>query len=606
MLDNFPSLRTLIIEQRAQLTGIESGSKAISILTGDFLMPYLLSTVDKGSGMMAMLNSVPIDYLTFGNHEHDLAHEDMLEREREYSGTWINSNMQSHQSFKDSPSQVATSTIEVRSADGSNVRRVGMLSALTNHPSLYKPGAFGGAHIEDPWDTMDLYKQQLEGEGVDFVLPLCHLYEPEDDMTARRFDFPVILSGHDHHRVDRMSNGSRLLKPGSDAHLAVILDISWANNQSKAHVDAKHVRVSDWLPDERLAEMVVAAYAPLEPLRQTQLATVPHHYQPFTSVGVRDGSVSAATFLCTMLREALNMLRPDDVLTPSVVGTGAGITDGERGTFCDLVCIKGGMFKAGRDYTPAQAAPFSDEQPFTLEMLQGELMRRGKILICHVPGRVLRVALRETWQQSNPGWLQMDDGVECDEEGYVVSVNGKPLDPDRLYRIGSFPNFRRPRDAPTIGAYFETHPLDWPAAHREGQGAVDLIVKFCAAQAWVSLLRLCDKNEDSQVDEKELLSALDLDLDGSISRDELKRGVSRLGLRTHEAEDTLVDAMVEQQQNDFGFALQGGSLSTAVRHAVLLPPRESPSSADSKVRVRARAVSWPLALSSEPAEARQR
>ena len=30
---------------------------------GDFLMPYLLSVVDKGKGMMTMLNETPIDYL---------------------------------------------------------------------------------------------------------------------------------------------------------------------------------------------------------------------------------------------------------------------------------------------------------------------------------------------------------------------------------------------------------------------------------------------------------------------------------------------------------------------------------------------------------------
>jgi 5''-nucleotidase/2'',3''-cyclic phosphodiesterase and related esterases len=217
MLDHFPSLSTLIKAQRAELTAAQNGSKAVSILTGDFLMPYLLSTIDKGRGMMKTINHVPIDYVTFGNHENDLPHQDFLEREREFEGLWINSNMQSHESFKGSKSQVATSTIEVQSADGSNVRRVGLLSALTDHPSLYKPGAFGGAKILDPWDTMGHYKALLEQQGVDFVLPLCHLYEPEDNVTAQRFDFPVILSGHDHHRVDRVANGSRLLQPGQDA-----------------------------------------------------------------------------------------------------------------------------------------------------------------------------------------------------------------------------------------------------------------------------------------------------------------------------------------------------------------------------------------------------
>ena len=56
--------------------------------------------------MMSMLNKTPIDYLIWGNHEHDMAHTDVMKREREYKGVWINSNMQSHESFKDSTCQV--------------------------------------------------------------------------------------------------------------------------------------------------------------------------------------------------------------------------------------------------------------------------------------------------------------------------------------------------------------------------------------------------------------------------------------------------------------------------------------------------------------------
>ena len=81
-----------------------------SLLTGDFLAPYLLSSFDKGLGMMSMLNKTPIDYLTWGNHEHDLDHADVMKREKEYKGVWVNSNMQSHQSFKDSTSQVQFSS----------------------------------------------------------------------------------------------------------------------------------------------------------------------------------------------------------------------------------------------------------------------------------------------------------------------------------------------------------------------------------------------------------------------------------------------------------------------------------------------------------------
>ena len=32
----------------------------------------------------------------------------------------------------------------------------------------------------------------------------------------------------------------------------------------------------------------------------------------------------------------------------------------------------------------------------------------------------------------------MDEGVEVDSDGNVTAIDGEPLQPDRLYRVGSF------------------------------------------------------------------------------------------------------------------------------------------------------------------------
>ena len=44
---NFPRLKTLIAEKRSEVEA--TGGKCISMLTGDFLAPYLLSSLDKVS-----------------------------------------------------------------------------------------------------------------------------------------------------------------------------------------------------------------------------------------------------------------------------------------------------------------------------------------------------------------------------------------------------------------------------------------------------------------------------------------------------------------------------------------------------------------------------
>lgn len=327
----------------------------------------------------------------------------MLEREREYLGTWINSNMQEHESFANSTCQVDSAMIEILSADETNVRRVGLVAVLSNEASLYRPGAFGGATIADPWKTLEQYKTRLEQAGVDVVVPLCHLYEWQDDKTAALFDFPVILSGHDHHAVDRVVNGSRLLKPGQDAIVATVVDLSWPDGQpeSSVQVSAGHINVTDWQPDQALAQIAKEAYAALDPLRQTQLAVVPPKYRPLTSRRPRERRVSVATYLCTLLRSGLDAL-------------GVGV---------DIVIIQGGFFKASLDYT--------SDTHLSLELLHGELMTEQKLLVCLLPGRVLKEAIRDSWARPSPGWMQMDSGVQV-EDGNVVTIAGEPVEDDKL------------------------------------------------------------------------------------------------------------------------------------------------------------------------------
>lgn len=55
-LEHLASVKTLVEETRAKSTG----SKVICMITGDFLSPYLLSSVDRGQGMMNALNAIPM------------------------------------------------------------------------------------------------------------------------------------------------------------------------------------------------------------------------------------------------------------------------------------------------------------------------------------------------------------------------------------------------------------------------------------------------------------------------------------------------------------------------------------------------------------------
>ena len=519
-LKNFPHVKTLISEKKAEVESL--GGKTISILTGDFLAPYLLSSFDKGSGMVDILNKTPIDYVIWGNHEHDLEHEEVMKREKEYKGIWINSNMKSHESFESSKCQVDRAIIDVSSPDGSNNRKLGMLGVLSSSESLYKPGAFGGATIDDPWECMKEYNEKLKKEdGCDMVLPLCHLYEIQDERTCNEFDFPVIMSGHDHHRVDRMVNGTRLLKPGMDAHYAIVMDLIWNSKSSDdtPEINVETIPVADFAPDTQLVKDVERAYSVLDPLLKTDLTVIPQKYSPLSSRGVREQRSTMATYLCSQIKIALNL------------GQTRSIRDN-----CDCVMIKGGNIRGERDY---------DQFNFTLEGLRTEMQEEEGVHIFLVPGYALEGCMKETWYGPNPGWMQYDDAIDVDTDGKITAIGGFPLNRKTIYRVGSFQDLHIDYgEQPTLAKYFEENPKGLPD-HDAGMGCHALLLKLYSHGIWKKLWCLLDADGDGEITTDEL-KALDIDGDGKLSKDELRAAISKVvGLSTIGGENALVDYVLQ-------------------------------------------------------------
>ncbi|CAE7314917.1 unnamed protein product [Symbiodinium sp. KB8] len=536
VLENFPSMKTLIAEKEAELKAeyggqvcykqatseakCEGASRCVSVLTGDFLAPYLLSSIDRGSGMVRMLNETPIQYVTWGNHEADLSHEDVMCRVEEYQGVWINSNMQSHESFDKCHCQQAVEVLEVRSRGGKNSRRIGLVGVLSDEATLYKPGAFGGATIEDPWKTLAFYKEKLEKEQkCDLVVPLCHLYESQDEITCRNFDFPVILSGHDHHVVDRTISGTRLLKPGSDARFCIQLDLVWDHPGPDAplRLSAQLLDLKDFTPNASLAASVQEVYSTLDHLRCTQIVKVPAAYRPLSSVNSRGCCTTSARFLCSEIRNALNL----DCL--------------EGSPHCDCVLINGGNFRGERDY--------KETEHMSLEDLMSEMDESVEIVVALVPGKLIQSGLRETWQSISGAWMQHDDQLEVDADGQVQKVAGKALEPDAMYRVGTSRRFGI-QLIKGIAAYWAETPSAKP--HPEsGIPVHSLLLHYWAEKVWVRIWAFLDKDHNGRIDPEEI-KALDRTGTGQLDHVDIMNAVKNVAhMETFEGEYTLTDLIMK-------------------------------------------------------------
>eukprot|EP00931_Biecheleriopsis_adriatica_P064852 TRINITY_DN39534_c0_g1_i1.p1 TRINITY_DN39534_c0_g1~~TRINITY_DN39534_c0_g1_i1.p1 ORF type:complete len:619 (+),score=82.11 TRINITY_DN39534_c0_g1_i1:71-1927(+) len=511
VLDNFPHLRNLIRAKK------RTNPNTISMLTGDFLAPYLLSSLDNGIGMMSMIKKTPIDYLTWGNHEADISHAEVCKRVVEFhesGGVWINSNMQSHEMMQ---FQVPYQIVEVPSLDGSQVRKVGFVAVLSDDKSLYKkfkhPGAFNGAHIDCPWETLAKYKKELETMGCDLVVPLQHLYEKEDMRTCQEFDFPLILSGHDHHKVDKEVNGTRLLKPGLDGHYATVLDITWdSQNNSSPTFAWEFVRVKDFEADEEMTKAMDESYEVLLKLRNTELAPVPQHFRPLSSIASRSRVTTMGKYICTLVRNAIN-------------------SDKEQHDV-DLCLIRGGHICGEKEYPP--------DSFFSLEDLETVNTDKVSIGIVEMPGDLLVRGVKSTRGSTSRLFVQYDDGITEDASAGVTHVAGKPIELAKLYRVATTPTTIM--DIPVFAEYYDKHstfndeviPLE-----------CELMCHF-ARTLWHQLLRLCDPSASGDID----ISKLDTNGDGIISKQEIQDAMKSMGLHVADGEFTLVNYIVHVADKD--------------------------------------------------------
>mmetsp|Transcript_20061 Transcript_20061/g.43178 ORF Transcript_20061/g.43178 Transcript_20061/m.43178 type:complete len:706 (-) Transcript_20061:47-2164(-) len=524
-LEHLASFKTLVDDIRAK----NPGATVVSMLTGDFLSPYLLSTVDHGAGMMNALNGLGLDYLTWGNHEADVEHERVCEHVRNFQGTFINSNMLDHEAMDH---QQEYDVVQLKSLDGSQERKVGLCAVLSDDPDLYShfpaPGAFGGATVTDPWKALKKYQHILEKEeGCDVVIPLQHLYVPDDHKTCQEFDFPLILSGHDHHCVDEVVEGTRLVKAGMNAIHAAVVEMSWDDASSDTpKVESRFVRNGDWKPDPELHEQNLRAYDALLPLRNTELAPVPKKFFPFASGNARGEVCTMGKYICTLIKAAMTTERPNEQV--------------------DAVLLMGGNIRGNVEKYP-------DNSFFSLETLKQEVKDDEKVAVVPMPGWLLAEGIQHTHSGDPiPGWIQYDDGVQQDEDGRVTHVADAPLAANRIYRVATKVSDLTNGQCPPWVQYYEHFPHVLPDSEDAYVNVQSEIMTFIAKSLWRRLWEhMTDELTMEREDDEDIvctedscplerIELMDTDLNGVIEIHDIQQALEDfLGFSVDERELTL-------------------------------------------------------------------
>lgn len=524
---NYPYVETVIqsLKQTAE-DGV-----VVACLSGDFLSPCLITSLDGGKAMLDVLKVVNIDYICFGNHEFDVSLDVLQERFKTYEGKCLNSNILDLP-IVDASGQSLPKYDIVAVGD----RRVAFAGFCTNDTNIFRPGTDLTIQpifeaLKETWSSC--------ADRATMLVPLTHQTIAEDRELATGIQqddglsgkVPVIVGGHEHEIYIEKVDGSMIVKAGADAVNVVVVDVWW-DAEDQRHTAVHLLPASHFDAEPNAQKFVESTQNFLDSLMDVEIFEVK---EPMSSKRTRFQPEKVASTLCSYIKKSLK-----DV---------------------DLVMLQGSCIRGKRDYDRGASFTYSD--------LFEELPYDTQIALIQIPGSVLQEAIastRSTPDREAPSFLHADFDVVIEDYPSlkIVSINGAPFNPQKMYSLGIYQFL--------LTGLNEIQPLiDYVNANggapplEQCLPSKNLIVESCMKDAWRVLVNYdeWDTDGDGEITKEELEQAiknafafLDLNQDGYISPEELQTALKERTGRTNkglinlmfEALDANKDGMVSMDE----------------------------------------------------------
>jgi len=198
---------------------LEENSQTFTILSGDFLSPSALSqskvngTILNGRQMIATLNTLGLDFVTFGNHEFDLNETELIDRMNESKFIWICSNL-----FKSENNQSFSKTIPYKliNINQINILLIGLTIEINKQY----------INIINQTSLIPFVKQfiqSLTNIKYDLLIALTHLDLQIDIQLAENIpEIDLILGGHEHEDYFLLRGSKYIPITKSDANAVTV------------------------------------------------------------------------------------------------------------------------------------------------------------------------------------------------------------------------------------------------------------------------------------------------------------------------------------------------------------------------------------------------
>lgn len=374
---------------------------------GDTLSPSLMSGFDQGAHIVDLFNMTPLDIFVPGNHEFDFGPQVFRTRMGEFKAEILAANL------RDEAGKPIEGIADSRlmALGGVRVGVIGLTaddSAVTSKPGRLRFGESLAAAEREAG--------RLRKAGAELIVLVPHAGRDLDERFFASGVADVILSGHDHDLFMRFNEKTAIVEAGADGMAVVAVDLT-LDVETKAD-GARKVRwwprfrfvdTADVVPDAAVAQRVAAYEAKLdaelgEPIGRTATEL------DSRNAAVRGGEAAIGNLFADALRET---------------------------AAADVALINGGGFRGGKVY-PA-GSKLSRKDVLT------ELPFLNKAYVLEVSGATLKDALEagfagaenEVGRFPQVSGMRVKADLSRPDGRRVVSVHvdGKPLNPKRIYRL---------------------------------------------------------------------------------------------------------------------------------------------------------------------------
>lgn len=380
------------------------------LFAGDLYTPSGLSSaiVDgtplDGEQAVAVMNTVGVDYMTFGDHEFHVSSEDeFYQRLSATTFPLLSSN--------------------IRDGDGAAFPGVtdNTIFTVTNEAGqAVQVGIFGITEELGDTPVTHTYLDPMEAaaeqttmlrDKVDILIALTHFHVPEDEALAQAYpNIDLILGGddHEHMAVETGTDSAPIYKSDSNARNVYVVDLFYDTATAALTIEAHLQPITDELADDPETQAVIDTWQAVA-------------FDAFREAGLApDELVAQAPFdldgFATSIRN-----HPTDLTNLIVAGMRNVATDTQAAFFYSGNLRLDDLIPAGGD------------------ILQYDLIRAFPtdftVVAAEAPGQFLIDNFDYGFSaQGSGGYILTSDNVTAAADGSWL-LDGEPIDPTATYKI---------------------------------------------------------------------------------------------------------------------------------------------------------------------------